>query len=441
MKNMVSNTEPKIRVGIMSGLNIEFSLGDDYLLNGEVLKTGEYKVSLQNGEIEFLSRRYDSLLFLPSQPTSCFTLKNVIIGKEFHWEREENQVFRGGIQFIVEEDRITAINLIEAELYLTSVISSEMRSTSSMELLKAHAVISRSWLMAQLREKKSEENTLSETLIETTEKRIRWYDHHDHKNFDVCADDHCQRYQGITRESTSTVAEAIRQTRGEVLMYDGEICDTRFSKSCGGATELFENCWEERNVPYLESFSDSKSGQLPDLTQEDEAEKWILSQPDAFCATTDKHVLSQVLNGYDQETTDFYRWEVTYNQKELSDLIRKKSGIDFGEIIDLIPVRRGTSGRLVELKIVGSKTTLIIGKELEIRKMLSESHLYSSAFIIKKEFEEGGVPARFRLYGAGWGHGVGLCQIGAAMMAEKGYGYKAILEHYYRNTQLKKLYN
>lgn len=295
--------------------------------------------------------------------------------------------------------------------------------------------------MAQLREKKSEENTLSETLIETTEKRIRWYDHHDHKNFDVCADDHCQRYQGITRESTSTVAEAIRQTRGEVLMYDGEICDARFSKSCGGATELFENCWEERNVPYLESFSDSKSGQLPDLTQEDEAEKWILSQPDAFCATTDKHVLSQVLNGYDQETTDFYRWEVTYSQKELSDLIRKKSGIDFGEIIDLIPVRRGTSGRLVELKIVGSKTTLIIGKELEIRKMLSESHLYSSAFIIKKEGEEDGVPARFRLYGAGWGHGVGLCQIGAAMMAEKGYGYKEILEHYYRNTQLKKLYN
>lgn len=441
MKNMVSNTEPKIRVGIMSGLNIEFSLGDDYLLNGEVLKAGEYKVSLQNGEIEFLSCRYDSLLFSPSQPTSCFTLKSVTIGKEFHWEREENQVFRGGIQFIVEEDRITAINLIEAELYLTSVISSEMRSTSSMELLKAHAVISRSWLMAQLREKKSEENTLAETLIETTEKRIRWYDHHDHKNFDVCADDHCQRYQGITRESTSTVAEAIRQTRGEVLMYDGEICDARFSKSCGGATELFENCWEERNVPYLESFSDSKSGQLPDLTQENEAEKWILSQPDAFCATTDKHVLSQVLNGYDQETTDFYRWEVTYNQKELSDLIRKKSGIDFGEIIDLIPVRRGTSGRLVELKIVGSKTTLIIGKELEIRKMLSESHLYSSAFIIKKEGEESGVPARFRLYGAGWGHGVGLCQIGAAMMAEKGYGYKEILEHYYRNTQLKKLYN
>ena len=441
MKNMVSNTEPKIRVGIMSGLNIEFSLGDDYLLNGEVLKAGEYKVSLQNREIEFLTRRYDSLLFLPSQPTSCFTLKNVIIGKEFHWEREENQVFRGGIQFIVEEDCITAINLIEAELYLTSVISSEMRSTSSMELLKAHAVISRSWLMAQLREKKSEENTLSETLIETTEKRIRWYDHHDHKNFDVCADDHCQRYQGITRESTSTVAEAIRQTRGEVLMYDGEICDARFSKSCGGATELFENCWEERNVPYLESFSDSKSGQLPDLTQENEAEKWILSQPDAFCATTDKHVLSQVLNGYDQETTDFYRWEVTYNQKELSDLIRKKSGIDFGEIIDLIPVRRETSGRLVELKVVGSKTTLIIGKELEIRKMLSESHLYSSAFIIKKEGEEGAVPARFRLYGAGWGHGVGLCQIGAAMMAEKGYGYKEILEHYYRNTQLKKLYN
>lgn len=437
---MVSNTEPKIRVGIMSRQKIQFSLDNDYLLEDTVIKAGEYNVSFQKGKIEFQSQLYDSLLFTPTLPSSCFTLKNVTIGKEFHWEREENQVFCGGLQFIIESETLTAINIVDAELYLTSVISSEMRSTSSMELLKAHAVISRSWLIAQLQEKKESSGKKKSPMIETDEKRIRWYDHHDHKNFDVCADDHCQRYQGITRANTPQVTEAIRLTRGEILMYDNQICDARFSKSCGGVTELYENCWEEKNIPYLQSFSDNKEDRHPDLTDEKEVEKWILDAPESFCATNDKKVLSQVLNGYDQETTDFYRWKVVYSQEEISQLIKKKSGIDFGDIVDLIPIRRGKSGRLVELQIVGSKTSRIIGKELEIRKTLSETHLYSSAFIIRKESENNNVPKYFELYGAGWGHGVGLCQIGAAMMAEKGYSYQEILAHYYRGTQLKKTY-
>lgn len=437
---MVSCREPKIRVGIMSGQNINFCLDDKYILDGVIINAGEYNVSLKDGKIEFQSQRFSTLLFLPSQKDSHFTLNDVVIGKEFHWERKENQVFRGGLQFIIEEESITAINIVEAESYLTSVISSEMRSTSSIELLKAHAVISRSWLIAQLNGKDNKQSKGDETMVETSERRIRWYDHHDHKNFDVCADDHCQRYQGITREETSAVAEAIKLTRGEVLMYENQICDARFSKSCGGATELYGSCWEEKEVSYLANFIDFQEGTLPDLTNEVEVEKWILDSPDAFCATSDKKVLSQVLNGYDQETTDFYRWKVSYTQDELSDLIKRKTLIDFGKILDIRPIKRGVSGRLIEMQIIGTKESRIIGKELEIRKTLSESHLYSSAFIIKKEGEEGGIPARFRLFGAGWGHGVGLCQIGAAMMAEKGYNYHEILAHYYRNAQLEKLY-
>ena len=437
---MTRNKEPQIRVGIISGQKIQFCLDGGYLFNGRNFDSAFYEVTLSNGKINFLSEQFDSLKFLPLSFESQVTLKGVTIGKEFHWERKEDQVFRGGIEFIIEENNITGINIVDAELYLTSVISSEMRSTSSIELLKAHAVISRSWLLAQLNKKNLIENSSVNEMIDCAEKRIRWYDRHDHKNFDVCADDHCQRYQGITRESTKSVSEAILLTRGEVLMHSDEICDTRFSKSCGGATELYGNCWEEKTIPYLDSFSDSYKGQLPDLTKEKEAKKWILSSPDAFCATTDKGVLSQVLNGYDQETADFYRWKVSYTQDELSKLIYKKSGIDFGQIIDLVPIKRGNSGRLIELQIIGSKTTCIIGKELEIRKTLSESHLYSSAFIVEKEDFKEGIPASFTLFGAGWGHGVGLCQIGAAMMAEKGYNYKEILSHYYRNTDLKKLY-
>ena len=275
---------------------------------------------------------------------------------------------------------------------------------------------------------------------------IKWYDHEAHRNFDVCADDHCQRYQGITRASTPQAIEAVSATRGEVLMYKGAICDARFSKCCGGAFEEFQNCWENVKHPYLIRQRDSKTEkQLPDLNIEAEADKWIRTSPVAFCNTQDKKILSQVLNNYDQETADFYRWKVSYSQQELSELIHQRSGIDFGQIIDLIPVERGTSGRLVRLKIVGTLRTLIIGKELEIRRTLSTSHLYSSAFVVDKEYEEKGhkedkIPSRFILTGAGWGHGVGLCQIGAAVMGEQGYKYEEILSHYYPGSTLEKQY-
>ena len=316
------------------------------------------------------------------------------------------------------------------------VISSEMSATSSLELLKAHAVISRSWLLNKLVKK---DKAKQPAAMEISDERIiRWYDDQDHTLFDVCADDHCQRYQGITKASTQAVREAIKATFGEVLSYDGEICDARFYKACGGATELFENCWEEKHHPYLLPVVDQADESLPDLTQEREARNWILSSPQAYCNTHDKLVLSQVLNNYDQETPDFYRWTVAYSQSELSDLIRRKMGVDFGEVLDLIPMKRGASARIVELKVLGDKRTMVIGKELEIRKALSESHLYSSAFVVDKEIRDGVL--HFVLRGAGWGHGVGLCQIGAAVMAASGIGYETILSHYYPHSELSKLY-
>ena len=320
-----------------------------------------------------------------------------------------------------------------------------MSATSSMELLKAHAIISRSWLLAQTI--KSKELQLSgktyQAISETPEEYIRWYDREDHLNFDVCGDDHCQRYQGITRQSTELVEQAIAETRGMLLMYDGKICDARFSKSCGGIAETFENVWEPEIHPYLQAIIDNPNtpeGFDTDLTNEVAADRWIRNAPAAFCNTREKEVLSQVLNDYDQETKDFYRWNLTYQQADLAELIARKSGRDFGAILDLIPVERGKSGRLKKLKIVGSKLTLTIGKELEIRKTLSESHLYSSAFVVDKQNIENGVPGEFVLTGAGWGHGVGLCQIGAAMMGAKGYKYDEILLHYFRGASISKEY-
>ena len=382
--------------------------------------------------------------------SSFFELQDVTIGINFHWERKEVQRFKGELKIIVEDDRLTAINIIPIEDYLTSVISSEMSATASLELLKAHAVISRSWLLNKLKVANGKlkvimhpDNTANFELSTLPSQLIKWYDHEAHKNFDVCADDHCQRYQGITRTSTPQAIEAVFATRGEVLMYEGEICDARFSKCCGGAFEEFQNCWENVKHPYLIGQRDSKTEtRLPDLTKEAEADKWIRTSPTAFCNTHNKQVLSQVLNNYDQETTDFYRWRVCYSQQELSELIHKRSGIEFGKIIDLIPVERGTSGRLVRLKIVGTLRTLIIGKELEIRRTLSSSHLYSSAFVVDKEYKEDEkeIPSRFILTGSGWGHGVGLCQIGAAVMGEQGYKYKEILSHYYPGSAIEQQY-
>ena len=438
-------------VGILSGKEIGFSFPKEFISSDGIAICGIQQAVYRKGKICWQEKEYDELSFTPQQDTSSFfELQDVTIGINFHWERKEVQRFKGELKIIVEDDRLTAINIIPIEDYLTSVISSEMSATASLELLKAHAVISRSWLLNKLKVANGKlkvimhpDNTANFELSTLPSQLIKWYDHEAHKNFDVCADDHCQRYQGITRTSTPQAIEAVFATRGEVLMYEGEICDARFSKCCGGAFEEFQNCWENVKHPYLIGQRDSKTEtRLPDLTKEVEADKWIRTSPAAFCNTHNKQVLSQVLNNYDQETTDFYRWRVCYSQQELSELIHKRSGIEFGKIIDLIPVERGTSGRLVRLKIVGTLRTLIIGKELEIRRTLSSSHLYSSAFVVDKEYKEDEkeIPSRFILTGSGWGHGVGLCQIGAAVMGEQGYKYKEILSHYYPGSAIEQQY-
>ena len=443
--------EPVITVGILSGKEIGFSFPKEFISSDGIAICGIQQAVYRKGKICWQEKEYDELSFTPQQDTSSFfELQDVTIGINFHWERKEVQRFKGELKIIVEDDRLTAINIIPIEDYLTSVISSEMSATASLELLKAHAVISRSWLLNKLKVANGKlkvimhpDNTANFELSTLPSQLIKWYDHEAHKNFDVCADDHCQRYQGITRTSTPQAIEAVFATRGEVLMYEGEICDARFSKCCGGAFEEFQNCWENVKHPYLIGQRDSKTEtRLPDLTKEAEADKWIRTSHTAFCNTHNKQVLSQVLNNYDQETTDFYRWRVCYSQQELSELIHKRSGIEFGKIIDLIPVERGTSGRLVRLKIVGTLRTLIIGKELEIRRTLSSSHLYSSAFVVDKEYKEDEkeIPSRFILTGSGWGHGVGLCQIGAAVMGEQGYKYKEILSHYYPGSAIEQQY-
>lgn len=444
--------EPKVHVGILFEPQIEFVLLNTYLIDGTEI-SGKQVVTYDEGKILWNGRRYEELLFEPRhEQTDAFELLDVTIGINFHWERKEDQRFLGALKIIVENGKLTGINVIRVEDYLTSVISSEMSATASLELLKAHAVISRSWLLAQIQKNKEITETHADysAFTQTEEELIRWYDREDHTRFDVCADDHCQRYQGITRASTDIVKQAIAATRGQVLTSDGKICDARFSKCCGGAFEEFQNCWENVRHPYLIGQRDSQTtNKLPDLTIEAEADKWIRTSPVAFCNTQDKKILSQVLNNYDQETADFYRWKVSYSQEELSELIHKRSGIDFGKIIDLIPVERGTSGRLVRLKIVGTLRTLTIGKELEIRRTLSNSHLYSSAFVVDKEYkeedrkyeeEEQKIPSRFILTGAGWGHGVGLCQIGAAVMGEQGYKYEEILSHYYPGSMIERQY-
>ncbi|WP_308744539.1 SpoIID/LytB domain-containing protein [uncultured Bacteroides sp.] len=452
-------TEPQIAVGILSEKEIRFSFPDEFISSDGMAISGIQQAVYQKGKIHWQEKVYDELSFTPQQNTaSFFELQDVTIGINFHWERKEVQRFKGKLKIIVEDDKLTAINIISIEDYLTSVISSEMSATASLELLKAHAVISRSWLLNKLRieneklkNKMQPDNADSAAISQFStlnSQFIKWYDHEAHKNFDVCADDHCQRYQGITRASTPQAVEAVSATRGEALIYEGKICDARFSKCCGGAFEEFQNCWENVRHPYLIGQRDSRTENLlPDLSIE--ADKWIRTSPVAFCNTQDEKILSQVLNNYDQETADFYRWKVCYSQQELSELIHKRSGIDFGKIIDLIPIERGTSGRLVRLKIVGTLRTLTIGKELEIRRTLSTSHLYSSAFVVDKEYkeeyreckeEEQEIPSRFILTGAGWGHGVGLCQIGAAVMGEQGYKYEEILSHYYPGSTIERQY-
>ena len=438
---------PQVRVGIMNEPTITFALNGDYRVNGTVCN-GEHQARCVDGMVEWCGNRYDELLFEPvDAENASFTLKGVTIGVSFHWKRQEDQTFKGALHLIVEDGKLTPVNVLSVEDYLLSVISSEMSANASLELLKAHAVISRSWLLAQIHTeetvKTADRNPLAEgEMMDTPEELVKWWDRDDHVNFDVCADDHCQRYQGITRASTQKVEQAIRATWGQVLMHGGALCDARFSKSCGGVMEEFENCWEPQHHDYLQARRDGEDEEnFPDLTREDNAAEWILSSPSAFCNTTDPEILSQVLNDYDQETKDFYRWKVEYTQDELAQLIHKRTGIDYGRILDLQPVARGTSGRLYRLRIVGEKCERIIGKELTIRYALSPSCLYSSAFVVEKhDTDDQGNPAKFVLRGAGWGHGVGLCQIGAAVMGAKGYDYKQILLHYFVGASIEKRY-
>ena len=436
--------EPKIKVGIMSAAEVHFTLDGQYsvldkTISGSQVATTDGNVIIWNNE------KFEQLEFVPvDENLASFELKDVTIGVNFHWERKETQRFKGALRLIVEHGKITPVNILGVEDYLLSVISSEMSATASLELLKAHAVISRSWLLAQIdKNKRIEMSGEKYVAAENVEgEMIKWYDREDHVNFDVCADDHCQRYQGITRASTPQVAKAIETTRGQVLMDGDNLCDARFSKCCGGVYEEFENCWEPVHYNYLVARRDGVNElDFPNLTVEKNAQEWILSRPEAHCNTADAEILSQVLNNYDQETTDFYRWTVTYTQDEITKLVKERSGMDYGNIVDLEPIARGTSGRLYKLKIVGTKKTLIIGKELEIRRTLSPSHLYSSAFVVEKgEKDANGLPSTFTLKGAGWGHGVGLCQIGAAVMGAKGYNYKEILLHYFVDAEIKELY-
>ena len=437
--------QPDVTVGIVSAQKIHFSLNKPYLAKGEKV-LGEQVVEFSEGGVLWNGNQYSQLTFHPQSADASFSLSDVTIGVNFHWERKETQTFLGTLRFVVESDKIVAINELPVEKYLESVISSEMSATSSLELLKAHAVISRSWLLAQMKKRRevaeSGNNFFSFTKKEDT--LIRWYDREDHTLFDVCADDHCQRYQGITKETSPHVAEAIRQTKGQILMDGEEICDARFSKCCGGITEEFQYCWEDTPKTYLTAVRDIALGvehTLPNLTNEEEAEKWIRFNPPAFCNTQDKKILSEVLNDYDQETVNFYRWNETLSQEKLQQLIADKLKMDLGAILDMKAVERGKSGRISKLQIIGTEKTFTIGKELEIRRTLSDSHLLSSAFVVDKyDKDEQGVPQRFELIGAGWGHGVGLCQIGAAVMGEQGYHYDAILLHYYQGAEIKKLY-
>ena len=424
-----------VDIGVLRAPQIEFDLTGSYCSEVPIVSVGN-SVSAVDGKLQYGGLLYDRLSFVPQDGEALFTLHDVVIGVNFHWQRKEDQSFKGELLFMVEDGEVRAINRLPVEEYLVSVISSEMSATSSLEFLKAHTIISRSWLYAQLQRKECvQQGVLG---WENDNEIVRWYAREDHTLFDLCADDHCQRYQGVTRALNPNVERAVRETCGIVLKYDGEVCDARFSKCCGGVTERFSACWEDKDYGYLKTFRDCEGeGDLPDLTTEAGAREWIESVPHSYCSTPGQNVLSQILNGYDRETDDFYRWNVTYPQDELSALVRKRSGIDFGEITDLQPVERAASGRLVRLRVVGSKRTMVVGKELEIRRWLSESHLYSSAFVVDKVTK--GEKVEFVLKGAGWGHGVGLCQIGAAVMGEKGCTCSQILGHYYPGALLEQI--
>ena len=420
----LKRTQKSLEVGIMTGQEIEFEILSD--------GAGKRKAAIKEGKIEYEGALYDELYFEAPNPSTAFAqesfmLVGVTIGKQFHWQRKENQVFAGALKIIVDGDNLLAINVIGVEDYLLSVISSEMSANCSLELLKAHAVISRSWVMARM-EQGREDSAFEEPLVDKETDVVEyviWYDHQEHKLFDVCADDHCQRYQGLTRATGENVRKAVDATWGQILTYDGRLCDARFSKCCGGVMEKFSTCWEDKDYPYLQPLPDT-AGHRPGGR--------------VFCDTSDPTVITQILNGYDRQTMDFMSWEVEWSREDISQMVSRKSGVDLGLIQQLIPLERGESGRIYKLEIKGDKRSLIVGKELEIRRLLSDTHLKSSAFDI--EYVLGGKPSdasswdHVILKGHGWGHGVGLCQIGAAVMASEGYAYTQILSHYYPSSQL-----
>ncbi len=426
--------EPIVEVGILTAERINFHISGKFFVNGKPYNQGDYDVETRHGMLIWHRRSYKYLRFEPQDEQSTFTIYDVTIGKNFHWQQKENQTFKGVLEFIPHGKLVTALNLVGAETYITGVVAAEMSADAPRELIKAHAVISRSWLMNLLEGKRKFPKDAKETTPRESEnERQVWYNHRQHSHFQVCADDHCQRYQGIKDERQSLRVEPIvRETRGEVLMYGSEICDARFSKCCGGVTEEYQNCWEPIEYPYLKSRRDIRmKADVPDLTNERNARKWLTTRPDACCNVSDRSLLNEALNSYDRKTTDFFRWYKHYTTEQLTQIFQKKTGVDVGEITALEPLERGTSGRITRMRVVGTKRNFIIGKELEIRKALSDTHLYSSAFVVDKK-ENG-----FLLTGGGWGHGVGLCQIGAAFMAKQGCSYYEILVHYYRNAVIK----
>jgi len=432
--------EPKITVGIMEVPNeVKGVLEGKFYTESLGPLTGSFTVKIEGGRFRFSdhthrTRELTSPIRLRPISKATFTLFSVPIGKGFHWERSVSSQFQGNLILMgTQGNTIIVINEVPIEDYLLSVIASEMNPSLPMEFLKAQSIVARSWILCFLERRDKSQTTSKKSERVTEQEVIRWYSQEGHKLYDVCAEDHCQRYQGLPRTDSQRIREALEETRGEVLFYQGEICDTRYSKACGGITENFETAWEDQPVPYLKSISDAPFP-FPPLRTEEEARRWILSAPEAYCHLKDPTGLERILPELDHQTRDFFRWKVTYLQGELEEILREKSGYDFGELKEIIPLERGASGRIKKLKIVGSKFEQVVGKELEIRRWLSRSHLLSSAFTIQREAEQ------WIFYGAGWGHGVGLCQIGAAVMSLRGCSTEMILKHYFQGVEIKKIY-
>lgn len=436
--------EPKIKVALLQNSpEARLKLTGPFFLPDGRAVSGEHTVSAAGGQILLRDSgkreiiRQKEIFLSPDASTGAyFTVLNITIGIDFHWQRVQEQSFHGAL-FLSghSESTFNLINMIPLEEYLASVISSEMSADAPLEFLKAQAITARSWLVAMLAKKES-----VRTLPRQKEdEMLTWQDVNDHQGFDVCADDHCQRYQGITKIISENVALAILSTSGTFLTSQGQICDARYYKCCGGQTDIFSSAWEDQSPPYLQSITDDDHMHSP-ISSETEAADWLFDLPPAYCNTTDKALLRKILPTFDQETLNFYRWQVTYTRRELEDILKKKSGIDFGNLQHIIPLDRGPSGRIYKLKIIGTKRTVVVGKELEIRRWLSDSHLLSSAFVVIAEHETYGSVRRFIFHGGGWGHGVGLCQIGAAVMAAKGFKAEDILAHYFTGANLRKLY-